>query len=405
MAHDVVITGVGVTSAIGQGKAAFLAALLDGRSAFRVMRRPGRQKDTNFLGAEIDDLAMPASLSPSLVRSASYSGKVALATLHEAWDEARLGDVDPHRIGLVVGGSNFQQRELLLLQEQYAGRERFLRPTYGMMFMDTDLVGLCTAQFGIHGPSYGLAGASASGQLAVVQAVQALRAGQVDVCIALGPLMDLSYWECQGLRALGAMGSDRYADAPADACRPFDRDRDGFIYGENCAALVLERAGASRRDGVTAYAAVAGCGVAMDANRNPDPSFEGETHAVRAALADAHCAPQDIDYVNPHGTGSPLGDETELRALRECGLEAAAINATKSVTGHGLCAAGAVEVAATVLQMRASALHPCLNLDTPFDQAFNWVREARTRHTIHNALTLSMGFGGINTALCLRLPD
>lgn len=405
MTHDIVITGVGVTSAIGQGKAAFLAALLSGHSAFRVMQRPGRQKDSAFLGAEIDDLALPGTLSPSLVRSASYSGKVALATLHEAWEEARLGDVDPRRIGLVVGGSNFQQRELVLLQEQYAGRERFLRPTYGLMFMDTDLVGLCTAQFRIHGPSYGIAGASASGQLAVVQAVQALRAGQVDVCIALGPLMDLSYWECQGLRALGAMGSDRHADAPADACRPFDRDRDGFIYGENCAALVLERADGPRRDGVTAYTRVAGCGVVMDANRNPDPSFEGETQAVRAALAEAGLAPQDIDYVNPHGTGSPLGDETELRALCECGLESAAINATKSVIGHGLCAAGAIEIAATVLQMRAGTLHPCRNLETPIDPTFNWVRNASTPHTIRNAVTLSMGFGGINTALCLRRPD
>ena len=402
MNRDVVITGVGVTSAIGQGKAAFLAALLEGRGAFGVMSRPGRQKNSAFLGAEIASLAMPGAISAQLARNASYSGKVALATLHEAWDEARLDDVDPQRIGLVVGGSNFQQRELVLLHEQYAGREQFLRPTYGLTFMDTDIVGLCTAQFRIRGASYGIAGASASGQLAVVQAAQAVRAGLLDVCIALGPLMDLSYWECYGLRSLGAMGSDRHADAPDLACRPFDRDRDGFIYGENCAAIVLERADGARRDGVSPYAHVAGCGVAMDGNRNPDPSVEGETQAVRAALVEAQCPAQDIDYVNPHGTGSPLGDETELRALRECGLDAAPINATKSVTGHGLCAAGAVEVAATVLQMRAGELHPCRNLDTPIDPAFDWVRERRAGRTIRNALTLSMGFGGINTALCLR---
>lgn len=403
MELEAVITGLGVTSAIGQGKAAFLDALLEGRSAFRVMSRPGRQKNSAFLGAEIDSLQMPDSISPQLVRSASYAGRVALATLHEAWEEARLDSVDPRRIGLVVGGSNFQQRDIVQMHEQYAGREQFLRPTYGLSFMDTDIVGLCTSQFGIRGPSHCVAGASASGQLAIVHAVHAVRSGQVDVCIVLAPLMDLSYWECFGLRALGAMGSDRHADAPELACRPFDRDRDGFIYGENCAALVIERD--SSREATAAYAAVAGWGVVMDGNRNPDPSLQGEVQAVREALAHAGCEPRDIDYVNPHGTGSPLGDETELRALREAGLGTAAINATKSLIGHGLCAAGAIEVAATLLQMRSGEVHPCRNLDSAIDSDFDWIRERRRLPTIRNALTLSMGFGGINTALCLRRMD
>lgn len=405
MDHFTTISGVGVTAAIGQGKPAFLAGLLEGRGAFHVMGRPGRQNESAFLGAEIPSLIQPETISPRLLRNASYSGQVALATLHEAWREARLDGVDPRRIGLIVGGSNFQQRELTLLHEQYAGREGFLRPTYGLSFMDTDVCGLCTAQFGIRGPSYSIGGASASGQLAIIQAAQAVRSGQVDVCIALGPLMDLSYWECHGLRALGAMGSDRYANDPASACRPFDRDRDGFIFGESCAALVIERGGTARRDGVQPYAWIAGWGVVMDGNRNPDPSVDGEVEAIRAALATARWASQEIDYINPHGTGSPLGDETELRALRECGLASAHINVTKSIIGHGLCAAGAVEVAATLLQMRASTLHPSRNLDTPIDPSFQWVRGGPVQHTIRNALTLSMGFGGINTALCLRRID
>lgn len=397
------ITGMGVTTAIGQGKTAVLDALLDGRSAFRIMQRPGRQKNSAFIGAEIEALVQPEAISPRLLRNASWSAQVALATLHEAWCEAGLEAVDPQRIGLIVGGSNFQQRELVLMQEQYASREAFLRPTFGLSFMDTDLCGLCTAQFPIRGPAHTVGGASASGQLAIVQAARAVRAGDVDACIVLAPLMDLSYWECHGLRSLGAMGSDRYADAPGAACRPFDRDRDGFIYGECCAVLVLERGDLPARS--AAYAEIAGYGVVMDGNRNPDPSVEGESAAIRAALETAGCSAVDIDYINPHGTGSPLGDEVELRALRDCGLATARINATKSLIGHGLCAAGAVEVAVTLLQMRAGALHPCRNLETPIDEAFDWVRGGRQPHRIRHALTLSMGFGGINTAVCLRACD
>ncbi len=405
MAQDILVTGIGVTASIGQGKAAFQSALLDARARFQVMQRPGRQKDSAFIGAEIDALVQPEAIAPRLLRNATWSGQVALATLHEAWEEAGLDAVDPRRIGLIVGGSNFQQREIALLQEQYAGRESFLRPTYGLNFMDTDVCGLCTTQFPIRGFAYGLAGASASGQLATIQAAETIRSGQVDVCIVLAPLMDLSHWECRGFRSLGAMGSDRFAEAPDSACRPFDRDRDGFIFGECCAALVIEREDTERRGRVQPYARIAGAGIVMDGNRNPDPSFEGEVGAIGAALASAGLQPSEIDYVNPHGTGSPLGDETELRALRECGLASARINSTKSIIGHGLCAAGAIEIAATLLQMRVGELHPCRNLDIPIDPEFDWVRHGRARHSIRHALTLSMGFGGINTALCLSRCD
>ena len=138
----------------------------------------------------------------------------------------------------------------------------------------------------------------------------------------------------------------------------------------------------------------------MDANRNPDPSLEGEMQAIQTALEASGWPPAQIDYVNPHGTGSTVGDETELKALRECGLTGAYLNATKSLVGHGLSASGAVEVIATLLQMRAGRLHPTRNLENPIDPSLLWVRDQSIEHSIENALTLSMGFGGINTALC-----
>lgn len=399
---ELFITGLGVLTALGQGKAAFFDGLLQGRHGFAVMQRPGRQKESAFLGAELPALSYPKRLAPRLLRGASLSGQAALVALCEAWEEARLDDVDPERIGLVVGGSNLQQRELLQTYAAYADRPHFLRPTYGLAFMDSDLVGLCTEQFGILGQAYTVGGASASGQVAIIHALQALISGQVDVCIALGGLMDLSYMECHGLRNLGAMGSDNYADQPAAACRPFDQQRDGFIYGEACGALVIESAASLARRGLTPYARIAGWAMTMDGNRNPNPSLAGEIRAIRTALRQAGLSPGDIDYINPHGSGSKLGDETEIQAIIETGLAHAAINTTKSLTGHGLTAAGAVEVIATVLQMRAAQLHPSRNLHEPLEPQCHWVLEQAIPHVINHALTLSMGFGGVNTALCLQ---
>src|SRR5262249_42512285 len=161
-------------------------------------------RESVYIGAEIREIVFSPEIPRKTLRAASLSAQAALVALEEAWAEAQLSGVDPSRIGLIVGGSNVQQRELLQTQEGYRDRAAFLRPTYGLSFMDTDLCGFCTAHFGIRGPSYTVGGASASGQLAIVQAAQAVLTGQVDACIALGALMDLSHWECRGLRALGA---------------------------------------------------------------------------------------------------------------------------------------------------------------------------------------------------------
>jgi malonyl-ACP decarboxylase len=406
-AAAMLITGVGVTSAIGQGKSDFIGALLNGASRFDVMSRPGRQYEiegtrSRFLGAEIASLSMPDNIPRGILRTASFTGQVALATLHEAWNDAALSDVDPARIGLIVGGSNVQQRELTQIHDAYRTKPQFLRPAYGLSFMDSDVCGMCTEVFGIQGFACTLGGASASGQLAVLQAVRAVESGQVDVCIAMGALMDLSFWECQGLRSMGAMGSEAFANEPELASRPFDRHRDGFIFGEACGAVVVEKADHVKRSQVNPYARVAGSGVRMDANRNANPSLAGEISVIEQALRSAGFNASDIDYVNPHGTGSALGDETELQALAHCGLKHAHINTTKSLVGHGLSAAGIVELIATVLQIRARRLHPSRNLQEPMDGTYRWVRQHAMDHTIARALKMSMGFGGVNSALCLE---
>lgn len=409
--QDIYIAGIGVTTAIGQGKEQFCSALLRGAHNFQFMKRDGRQYDilrgegilkSQFIGAEIETLSMPEYFSPDLLRTASFSSQVALGTLYEAWNEARLAEIDPTKIGLIVGGSNVQQRELLHQHDKYRDRIEFLRPTYALSFMDSDICGLCTEAFGIKGFAYTVGGASASGQLAVIQAINSIQSGQVDVCIALGAMMDLSYFECQAFRALGAMGSDKFAAHPQLACRPFDKDHDGFIYGEACGAVVVANADALKKITLLPYGRIAGWGIHMDGNRNPNPSFEGECSVIQQALARAGMRPKDIDYINPHGTGSIIGDETELKAIHQSGLSHAYINATKSLLGHGLTAAGNVELIATLLQMRSGNLHPTNNLISPIAEGFNWVKDKTVAHQIHRALKMSMGFGGMNTALCIE---
>ncbi|MGA8164448.1 MAG: beta-ketoacyl synthase N-terminal-like domain-containing protein, partial [Waddliaceae bacterium] len=360
------------------------------------------QKNSAFLGAEIPSLVMPEKISKKNLRHASFSGRVALTTLEEAWRSSALDEIESDRVGLIIGGSNVQQREVLLTQERYRNNPHFIRPHYGFSFMDSDLCGLCTECFNIQGLSCTVGGASASGHLAILQAISAVSSGQVDVCIALGALMDFSYFELQALRSLGAMGSDSFAQQPDKACRPFDRDRDGFIFGECCGAVVIERSDTAAQRGVGPYANIIGWAAGMDAHRNPSPSYEGEVKMIQQALRHANLSSREIDYVNPHGTGSKIGDEVELNAIVACGLSHAHINATKSITGHGISAAGTVEVIATILQMEASRIHPTRQLECPIKPELKWVCNEALFCNIEHALNLSIGFGGINTAICLR---
>ena len=400
-----IITGIGVATALGFGKQAFQDGLYTPRNVFGVMRRPGRQfpdSSSAFLGAELPE---PPDLLPGRVaRTTGLTGRVAVAVIDEAWREAGLGDLEPETIGLVIGGSNVQAREHVLMQHAYSERLPFLSPHYGYGFLDTDLCGLCSSAFPIRGFAYTLGGASASGALAVLHAADAVRSGRVQACIALGALQDLSYFECQALRTLGAMGSGRFATEPDRACRPFDRDRDGFIFGESAAALVVRK-----RDGsagaASSYGSIAGGAHIADGTRGPEPSLAGEVRAIQLALAQAGLRAGQIDYVNAHGTGSPLGDDTELAAYREAGLTHARINATKSIIGHGLSAAGAVELAAVLIQMRQGRLHATRNLDAPIDPSFHWVAGAAEPSAIRNALKLSLGFGGIDAAVVLCAPE
>jgi malonyl-ACP decarboxylase len=320
----------------------------------------------------------------------------------EAWQLAGL-DADPPAAGtLVVAGSNLQQRDTAAVYAAHRDAPARVRASHGLTFLDTDLVGCLSQVFGLHGEGYTLGGASASGNLALIHAARHVRSGEADVAVVVAPIMRLSVFELHGLAGLGAMGGERCRDAPDRACRPFDRDRDGFIYGEGCGCVIVESRARAARRGAASLGVIAGYGVHLDGHRDPDPSAGGEAEAMRRAVAMSGIDADRIDYVNTHGSGSVLGDACEVEALRQAGLSGARLNATKSLTGHTLSAAGAIEAIATLIQMHGGFLHPTRNLDCPIAGDLCWVRAAAELADIRYALNHSVGFSGINTAIVFR---
>ncbi|WP_321342055.1 beta-ketoacyl synthase N-terminal-like domain-containing protein [Breoghania sp.] len=404
VASPVAVTGMGVACGLGYGKAAFAKGLFETPNVFGVLRREGREQpedETPFIGVELPD--EPETLPPRLARTTTFPARVALRVLEEAWADAGLEEVDPERIGLVVGGTNLMAREQALAASRYADRLAYVPPRHGHMFLDTDIAGLCAANFPIRGFTLTVGAASASGAVAVIEAMRAIRCGDIDICIALGALQDLSAYDLHAMRSLGAMGSERFADDPGRACRPMDADHDGFLYGEACAALVLTRENFATPGKI--YGHLLGAGHVADGSRGPEPDTQGQQRAAELALDEADLTAADIDYVNGHATSTPAGDEAELETYRALGLTHARINATKSIIGHGLSAAGAIEIAAVLAQIAEGRLHPTRNLETPLDPGFGWVGPEAVPHRIRHALKFSFGFGGIDTALVIAAPE
>lgn len=396
---EVSITGIGAATGLGYGKGALIDGLLAGRDVFSLLRRPGRQApdgSTAFMGVELAD--PPDLLPPRVARTAGFGSRVAVAVVDEAWREAGLDQVAPERIGLVVGGSNLFSREHLLMAQSFAGRLAFVPPRAGHVYLDSDLCGILASTFPIRGFSHTVGAASASGAAAVIAAAQAVQAGRVDACIAVGALQDVSYLDLIGMWAMGALGSLRFAGQPGRACRPFDHDHDGFLYGESCAALVLRPAS----QGGPGYGTLIGAAQVTDGRRGPEPDAEGRCRAVTAALAEAGIEAVAVDTVSAHATGTPRGDMAEAASLRALGLDHAWITAPKSVLGHGLASAGTVELAALLLQMHRGMLHATRNLEHPQEPGLRHVRGKPCPHQSRYALKLSFGFGGVDTAMIIR---
>ncbi|WP_093802473.1 beta-ketoacyl synthase N-terminal-like domain-containing protein [Streptomyces sp. Wb2n-11] len=412
------ITGAGVLCATAAGVEDFARALRAGTSGIGRRGVDGDHPELRpLLSADLSGFDLrgaTADREEPLRREASRvagrsprSVQASVAVALEGWERAGLhrAGVPGGRIGIVVAGHNLGGRFAEEVRPRYLSSPVHLPARYPLQFMDTDHVGTVSQLLGLTGEGYTVGGASASGNVALINAARLVESGAVDVCLVLGALTDLSDMERQAFYNLGAMAGGQ-ATEPEQASRPFDTAHGGFVPGQGAACLVLESAASAERRGAAPWAGLEGYAMRLSGNGLADPSAADEADVMSRALRHAGLDPGRIDYVNAHGTGSPLGDETELTALRALfGRGGPWVNSTKGLIGHCLCAAGVVEAVATVLQMRDGFVHANANLVTPIGTGGRLVGTRSRPAAIGHAMSNGFGFGGFNTSVVIGRPD
>jgi malonyl-ACP decarboxylase len=422
MKPRVFITGTGIITSIADSTGAFQNSLREGKQGVGFL--PSQSGTATVkIGAPIREFSLEERLRQfaalpavpgEIVAKARQSARRAplpiqlgVAALLEAYVQAQLFEAPlaRERIGLIVAGSNLTAPVQAGLYPKFEKDPEYLSPMYALQFMDTDHVGTLSEIFAIGGEGFTVGGASASGNVGIIKGFQAIRLGLVDACVVVGALADLTRMELQGFYNIGALGGKKFGDAPDKACRPFDRDHEGFIYGQGCGCLILESSESVSKRRIAPLAEMLGGALVLDGNRLSNPGEAGEIKAMESALGQAGISASAVDYINTHGTSSPLGDATELNAIkgvfkREVGR--IWMNATKGLTGHCLFAAGVVEAIASIIQLQGGFIHPNRNLDNPIDPDFLFAGKTATAASLNTVMSNSFGFGGINTSIILR---
>jgi 3-oxoacyl-[acyl-carrier-protein] synthase II len=401
-----VVTGIGLATPGGVGADATWQRLCAGS--------PTASTDPRLAGLPVDfscrvrDEELAAALGRGLRWRTDRFIHLAIAAAREAIRDAGLGpgEWDADRVGVVVGvGSSSRETDLHVARCLTSGAYQKISPTTVPRALPNMAAGEIAADLGAKGPGFGVSTACASGATAIGIGRQLLLGGLCDIALvggaesACGPLSSMGFWR------LGALSTRRHD--PLGASRPFDTERDGFVLAEGAGVLVLERAEHARARGVTGKAVLSGFGATSDAHHptSPHPEAEGAVRAVRAALAEADLAPADIHHVNAHATSTPLNDRMEAAALHRVFRRPPPVTATKSVLGHSLGAAGAVEAAVCVLTLHHQTIHPTANLDTTEAGIdLDIVTKAARTCRIDTVLSTSFGFGGQNAALVFQTP-
>jgi 3-oxoacyl-[acyl-carrier-protein] synthase II len=393
----VVITGVGAVTPLGDTAPDTWAALLNGESGVGLVDFP----DLPVRLAATLKTDPADRLDRVESRNLDRSQRVALLAAREAWADAGAPDVDPERLSVAVGTGI--GGAITLLDQWDTLREKGARrvsPFTVPMLMPNGPAGLIGLELGAQGAVRSTVSACASGADAIALAYDTIRSGLADVVVAGGCEACIHPLPLAGFAQMRAL-STRHDD-PEAASRPFDADRDGFVMGEGAGIVVLESEthAAARRARV--YAELAGVGVTADSHHitAPEPTGAGAARAMRLALSTAGLT--DVDYVNAHATSTPVGDIAEAAAIRSvCG--SVPVSATKSMTGHLLGAAGAVEAIVTALSIRDGVVHPTRNYDKPDERCdVDCVPEGARRLDVRAALSNSFGFGGHNVSLAFR---
>jgi len=403
-----VVTGLGLVTPLGLGTARNWEALMDGRSGIGAISRFDASAFATRIAAEVRDFDPAQFMDRKEVKRTDRFVQFALAAAQLALEDARLAidDSNRDRIGVVLGvgmgGIETIEEQLKVFFE---GGPKKLSPFFIPRLIANMAPGQVAMRFGLRGTNYAAVSACASGTHGVGEAFRAIRFGFAEAMVSGGAEACVSPTAVGGFAAMRALSTRN--EEPQRASRPFDKGRDGFVVGEGAGILVLEEARAAVRRGATIYAEVVGYGSTADAYHitSPSPEGEGAVRCMREALADAGLRPEEIDYVNAHGTSTPQNDATETLALKRVfGSHAPTllVSSTKSQTGHLLGAAGGVEAAYTALALKHGVAPATMNYDEPDPECdLDYVPNTPRRALLRHALSNSFGFGGANACIAL----
>jgi 3-oxoacyl-[acyl-carrier-protein] synthase II len=408
MERRVVITGMGVVSPIGCDLATFWKNVSTGVSGIRRVESFDTSEYACKIGGEVRDLdPEPYFNNPKDARRADRYTHLAMAAAKLAVADSGIDFAagDPFRAGVLVGSGiggldTLQKQHAILLQKHPSRVSPFVIP----MMITNIASGMISMEYGIHGPNMCIVTACTTANNSIGEAWRIIKFGDADVIIAGGSEASISPMGMAGFGNMKALSCRN--DAPEKASRPFDVDRDGFVMGEGAGVVVVEELEHAKRRGARILCELAGYGVSADAYHltSPHPEGIGASRCMENAMRHAKLNPEQIDYVNAHGTSTSLGDVCETRAIKrsfgEYAKRGLLVSSTKSMTGHLLGAAGGVELAATIFALREGLVPPTINLDQPdpecdLDYVPHHAREAKIRAAISN----SFGFGGHNASL------
>jgi 3-oxoacyl-[acyl-carrier-protein] synthase II len=405
----VVITGLGLITPLGIGIEKTWAALCSGRSGIATITRFDASTYSTRIAGEVKDFNPEDFLPVKEARRLEMFIAFAVAASRMALDDSGLviDEANAHRVGVItgcgVGG-------LYILEETVkkvltVGPKR-ISPFFIPMLIGNMAPGMISIKLGAKGPNTSIATACAAGTHAVGDAYLRIKTGHADAIVTGGVEAPLSPTSLAGFCAMKALSTRN--DDPQSASRPFDRDRDGFVMAEGCGILILESLDKALERGARIYAEIVGYGASGDGFHMtaPPPDGSGAIRSIRAAIDDAGISPEEIDYINAHGTSTPFNDLYETRAIKAVfGTHAKSIpiSATKSMTGHLLGGAGGVETVFTALSLATGVLPPTINLQHPGEECdLDYVPNVARKKAVRYAMKNSFGFGGTNASLVLK---
>lgn len=410
----VVITGLGVVSPIGIGVPQFWKAALEGQSGISAITSfapfPLESYRSRVAGRILEfspDQYLPAGQGDRVDRYAQFALVAAKEALTDA--EFRMEREAPHRVGVIVGagmgGMVMGEREITQLYEQK--RPHRVHPNFIPVITLNSASGIVAMAYGAKGPNFTISTACSSSAHALGQAMNCIRAGTADAVIVVGADASITPLVFAGFCSLRAL-STKYNDAPERASRPFDRGRDGFVMGEGAGALILESLAHAKKRKARMYAEVAGYAATSEAYHMVIPREDGVEVAttMRLALKDAGITPAQVDYINAHATSTTVGDAVEVKAIRQLFKSRAdkiAVNATKSLVGHTLGAAGSLAGIVSALTIDSGQVHPTINLEDPDPACALAGLSAKPQlRKVNVALVNAFGFGSNNAAVVLK---